>query len=342
MIADRYYYEKLTEREKQVYRDFYQGIKNCESVIRTITFPNVEKSMGDIYSAIIADNPHIYYLDQTRIHYSYGPSKVEIYPSYLLTKSQIDEYNQKIQQTANQIVSNIIMMAEDNELKREKALYEYLAYSCRYDKNALHSKEPFTICKAHSLLGVFFEGKAVCEGFAKAFKFLMNAMDMKCIIVNGHAGSGPDSGHTWNIVKINNKSYHVDVTWAVSRNQGGTVWYDYLNLSDHEIALDHSGFSGVPKCSFDDLDYYKTVAPRFDNLNSLKNHIKDCLINKKEVTTFRLLKGTGAAGFRDLHNSADLVAKAVKLAHQEIAGFGFKYDMRYTDERHIFIVTFEY
>ena len=258
MIADRYYYEQLTEKEKQVYRDFYQGIKNCESVIRTITYPNVEKAMGRIYEAILADNPHIYYLNQTEIHYAYGPSKVEIYPSYLFSKPQIAAYNQQLQQRANAIVSEVTLAAGRDEQKREKALYEYFAKHFKYHHASLQSKDLIVLGKAHSLLGVFLEGKAVCEGFAKAFKFLMNAMDMKCIVVNGHAGSGPDSGHTWNIVKINNNPYHVDVTWGINISADGIVRYDYLNLSDEDISIDHRDFAGVPKCASRKLIYDKT------------------------------------------------------------------------------------
>ena len=342
MIADRYYYGKLTTKEKQIYKDFYDGIKNCDNVIRTIAIPNPDKVMGRIFSAIIADNPHIYYLEQTQIRYVYSPLGVEIHPSYVFPKSQIANYNQQFQIRANQIVSEIIATAGTDELQREKALYEYFVKNFKYDKAALNTKDAIALCKAHSLIGVFLEGKAVCEGFSKAFKFLMNAMDMKCIVVNGYADWDYASGHAWNIVKMNNKPYHVDVTWAVSRNDDGVIWYDYLNISDNEISVDHKGFTGVPKCTSDDLDYYKTVAPQIDNTIYLKNHIKECLVNKKEFTTFRIVRGTGKCGIKDLHDGVNLVQEATNRAHRESGGAGFQFNLQYMDKKNIFTIRFDY
>lgn len=342
MIADRYYYGKLTAKEKQIYKDFYNGIKNCENVIRTIAVPNPDKVMGRIFTAIIADNPHIYYLEQTQIRYVYSPLGVEIHPSYVFSKSQIANYNQQFQSRANQIVSEVTKTAGNDELKREKALYEYFVRHFKYDKAALNTKDPIVLCKTHSLIGVFLEGKAVCEGFSKAFKFLMNAMDMKCIVVNGYADWDYASGHAWNIVKMNNKPYHVDVTWAISRNDDGVIWYDYLNISDREISVDHKGFTGVPKCTSDDLDYYKTVAPQIDNTIFLKNHIKECLVKKKEFTTFRIVRGTGKCGIKDLHDGVNLVQEATTRAHRESGGSGFQFNLQYMDKKNIFTIRFDY
>lgn len=52
----------------------------------------------------------------------------------------------------------------------------------------------------------------VCEGYAKAFKYLCDQTDfsnnVECYIVSGHI---PES-HMWNLVRINGRSYLVDVT----------------------------------------------------------------------------------------------------------------------------------
>ena len=342
MIADRYYYGKLTKQEKQIYKDFYNGIKNCENVIKTIPVPNAQKVMDRVFTAIIADNPHIYYVDQTQIRYAYGVIGTEIYPSYVFPKSQIASLNQQFQEKANEIVAEIVVTAGSDDLSREKALYEYFIKNFSYDKGALNAKDPISICKAHSLLGVFLEGKAVCEGFAKAFKFLMNAMDMKCIVVTGFADWDYDSGHAWNIVKLNNKPYHVDVTWAVSRNDDGIVWYDYLNVSDQTISIDHNGFTGVPKCTSDDLDFYKTTAPQIDNTIYLKNHMKQCLQQKEDFTTFRLMKGAGKCGIKDLSDGALLCQEAAGRAQREGCNCSFRIHVQYMEKKGIYAIKFDY
>ncbi|MDO4486397.1 MAG: transglutaminase domain-containing protein [Bacillota bacterium] len=342
MIADRYYYNKLSTKEKQIYKDFYTGLKNCASVIKTATVLNPEKAMDRIFKAIINDNPHIYYVDQTKMAYQYSVHEIEIHPAYIFPKSQIASLNQRFEDKANDILSTVITTSKNNELSKETALYEYFARNFSYDATALKATDPIELCRAHSLLGVFLDGSAVCEGFAKAFKFLMNAMDMKCIVISGYADWDYESKHAWNIVKINDKSYHVDVTWAISDRRKDLVWYDYLNVSDKTISIDHSGFSGVPKCNNDDLDYFLNVAPQIDNMIYLKNHIRECIKNREPSTTFKLLKGKEKHGIKDLSQGLYLIQEAAQKAQLEAAGVGFKMDMYERKQRHNYVVFFEY
>lgn len=41
--------------------------------------------------------------------------------------------------------------------------------------------------RSNTILGVLFYKTAVCEGIAKTLKFLLNALDIKCIVVKGKA-----------------------------------------------------------------------------------------------------------------------------------------------------------
>ena len=74
--------------------------------------------------------------------------------------------------------------------------------------------------------------KVVCEGYAKAFKYLCDLAglsDVECIIATGTMSGGTGAGaHMWNIVKMDDeKNYLVDVT----NSDSGTVGYeDYLFL----------------------------------------------------------------------------------------------------------------
>ena len=63
--------------------------------------------------------------------------------------------------------------------------------------------------------------------------------------------------HGWNIVKVNGKPYHIDFTWDVANLKNGIINYDYYNLPEEAILLDHSGFTGVPKCTSFALPHHK-------------------------------------------------------------------------------------
>ena len=57
-------------------------------------------------------------------------------------------------------------------------------------------------------------------------------------------GNNPDKGikyrHTWNIVRINGKYYHLDATFDNTLgNDKKEIRYDYFNLDDQQIFRDH-------------------------------------------------------------------------------------------------------
>lgn len=73
-------------------------------------------------------------------------------------------------------------------------------------------------------------------------------IEMGCIVV---PGKSRDDEHAWNIVKVNGNAYHLDMTWDVANSRPGHICYDYYNLPEREITLDHSEFGGVPACILD-------------------------------------------------------------------------------------------
>ncbi|MGY3725400.1 Glucan-binding domain-containing protein (YG repeat) [Granulicatella balaenopterae] len=78
-------------------------------------------------------------------------------------------------------------------------------------------------------------GKAVCEGYARAFKYLMDKSGIICEYETGDIKSSGAQGeslgalHAWNRVKIEGKWYYVDVTWGDSSLTG--IDYNYLFAS---------------------------------------------------------------------------------------------------------------
>lgn len=63
---------------------------------------------------------------------------------------------------------------------------------------------------AHDIEGAIFEKKCVCEGYALAYKYYMNRLNIPCKVVSGVSKGQP---HAWNQIKINGKWYFVDATW---------------------------------------------------------------------------------------------------------------------------------
>ena len=57
--------------------------------------------------------------------------------------------------------------------------------------------------------------ECVCEGYARSFKYLMDELEIPCVLVIGKGtnSEGRTENHAWNYVQLNNNWYAVDCTW---------------------------------------------------------------------------------------------------------------------------------
>ncbi|MCL1974835.1 MAG: S-layer homology domain-containing protein [Firmicutes bacterium] len=120
-----------------------------------------------------------------------------------------------------------------SEKEKVKALHDYLVLHTTYEKTYYEGRETNA---AHQPRYIFTEGKGVCEAYAEAFKILMNAVGIECIMVPGEAG-GED--HAWNQVRVDGKWYNIDVTWD-DPDDGDKIRYDYFCIPDSTFYKTHT------------------------------------------------------------------------------------------------------
>jgi transglutaminase/protease-like cytokinesis protein 3 len=171
---------------------------------------------------------------------------VNITLKYKLPKNQMIHMRDKAKAKATQIISRIIK-PRMSDLNKELAIHNYIVNNTVYDydnyiKGTL-SQESFTD------YGVLVQGRAVCEGYAKAMFKLLNMAGVQCIVVKG-IGNG--ESHAWNIVKINGNYTQVDATFddPVTTSGENILSYNYFDISDSQMAKDHQWNSQkYPKCN---------------------------------------------------------------------------------------------
>lgn len=341
MIADRFYYGRLNKQEQQVYKALYAGVAKCERKVHTGRLPSPEKSVSSIIQALLMDNPHLYYFNGEKVHYSFSPMGVDFQLEYYFPVAEIQKYNQEIQLRSTQII-NTIKANASTEYERCKALYDYFAKHFTYDKAAINTVSRTHKCYAHSMLGLFIQNTAVCEGISKAFKFLMNGMDIKCIVVSGSAKDWYTDGHAWNIVKINGSAYHIDMTWGINMSVHELVRYDYFLITDNIMMKDHGNFSTMPKCRDNSLDYYVRNSLEIDNSIYMKNVLKQMLQQRKTSIQLRMVRGNGKFAFTEDTDIATTVNEAINEAHKEATGEGFEMNIGINQTQRILHVIMKY
>ena len=165
------------------------------------------------------------------------------------------------------------------------------------------------------------EGKAVCEGYAEAFQYLLQKAGIQSFIITGSSvnpGTGESEGHAWNAVRIDGRYYHVDLTWD---DQGEHLFYAYFNKTDAAIREDHSINATdypLPVCNSVNADYFYVnggTLPLFD-LDAVADLLKNGGGTARVYVT-----GDTAAFISDFRNNASALIS--RLGYTGSCSFGY-------------------
>ncbi len=160
-----------------------------------------------------------------------------------LNPQDIEVYN-KIKNIFNNIIK-----AEMSDLKKVRAVHDYLILTSRYDEENYKNNTIPEV--SHTPYGLLFKNKAVCSAYAEVFMIFMTLANIECYYVIGNIKDTTNSmGHAWNIIRIKNHFYHIDVTFNNPvPDVMGRVKYDYFNLTDEKIAKTHKwNINEYPAC----------------------------------------------------------------------------------------------
>lgn len=281
MTYDRYYYSILSPEDKCVYKTLYRGIQNFD---KSIAVKRSSVPIESILQYIGFDNPHIFYVDFNQISYYEGVGGITLTPTYWYTRDKAAEIEKKINTVLGKMIARV---SGATDYEKEMSVHRLLSENVVYDKLAYSNLQKYHP-RSNSILGVLFFKTAVCEGIAKVAKMLLNLLDIKCIVAYGMAG-GED--HAWNIVKINGRAYHLDITWDINLSGADAHRYDYFNLSDIDIAKDHTPAIKYPECNSECDNYFiknKLVAKSIIDVERI---IASALLKKKKSVTFKYTGG---------------------------------------------------
>lgn len=259
MIVDRFYYNQLNKSEQAIYKAFYQGVMEQRDIIPIPIKRISQEQFTKIYAAITRDNPLIYYMNQSACNLATdGLGHTAICPQYFFKKDKVKEYNRKIENAVNSLVAQL-QLTEGTDYDKALKVHDWFCKNIEYDMQGSDMNELTRVIASHNIIGVFAHHKAQCEGIAKAVKVLLNSVDVKCIVATGMANSKRENGpHAWNIVNLNNTPYHLDVTWDIGARKPKSVdvSYDYFNISDELISIDHTAEVKLPECKSLELNYF--------------------------------------------------------------------------------------
>ena len=233
-LNNKYFYNQLNDNAKLIYDEIEKNIENLKSGQYTIDLPSsvsdiLKQDGGDealninfqsAWDAIGLDRVDLFFMDVSKVNMIVTKTtfvkstsyKLAMKPrdssGYLLDDifngSTVDSMVKEIENKRDEIVKTLVGSDYDKVLKAHDWLVDNVEYDTTLNDSYIYN-----------LYGALVSRKAVCEGYAEAFKYLMDYAGVPCILVVGSAtnSNGDTENHEWNYVKINEKWYAVDCTW---------------------------------------------------------------------------------------------------------------------------------
>jgi len=261
-----FFYNQLNNNQKIIYDGLKQNKQYLKQGNYVISYGDVFKELlsqengadilGDDYQAAIEAFTHdyvdLFYLDVNKMYLNIETSTklwkttYNVYISaakdsnYLSEEfqstGQIEKAIMEIDQQKNNILNNLKGTDYQNIIYIHDYLVNNIEYDSTYEKKG-----------SYSIYGALVEKQCVCEGYAKAFKYLANSAGYECELMQGMAtnSSGESENHAWNCIKINDNWYEVDVTWddpiiiGGNGKVGNDIKYRYFLKGRNSIGKDH-------------------------------------------------------------------------------------------------------
>ena len=236
--AGRYAYESLSDEEKKIYDQMLDAVMNQEEEVTLSTSDG--RHLEDIFNCIKADHGGLFWVESFRYTQYQRNGKTEVMsfaPNYIMTAKERASTQKRIDRQVKKYLKGL---ADATDYEKVRTVYRRLIQKVDYNLQSENNQ---------NIISVFLGKETVCQGYASAMQYLMDLLDIPCVIVTGMAKGGP---HAWNLVQMDGEWYYVDVTWGNSKyhddeqNDVKYVEYDYLNITTEEMMQDHS-----PQVTFD-------------------------------------------------------------------------------------------
>lgn len=142
----------------------------------------------------------------------------------------------------------------------DKVLYvhDYIIEHTVYDMEAAESNDTIISGNAYACL---VDGLAVCEGYARAFQYIMNRIGIESGVCSG-------SNHAWNYVNIDGEYYWLDTTW--DDNEETPPQHTYFLFNDDMLLRTRTLNSTQPdyhECTSTDSNYFVVNGGYFEEYN---------------------------------------------------------------------------
>ena len=290
--TDTWCYDRISKEQQRIYKILLSSVNRMAYGWIDLGKCNTETYNEDIavaYRAFTYDYPELFWVPYeyvvkldglgAKVAFSLDDEDNDIKTSYIVPLPNKKKMQKEIDEVTSKIVEEIKGKTSD-KMEMLTLLHDKLSNTITYHD------APITQDLLYTVYGALVWGYTVCEGYARTMRYLCKQLDIDCIIVTG---TSKNEQHMWNMVRLDNEWYHIDLTWNDPGLDGNgnpkTPLHPYFNVTDEVILKDHTidpditkvagsgadlgsvGFNfGLPEAKGKKYDYYDYYELNFSDM----------------------------------------------------------------------------
>lgn len=188
-----YVFELLEHSEQELYHKIYQGmIEGRRVVCYEKKYAPLE--INRVIKYILLDHPEVFWFEG-KWGYRELEQGMQIGLVYTMPWKSVTEYQKLLREEIERITSEL----SDNEIQKARQLYNWMHENISYGKHTT----------GQNVKDALITHDAVCKGISKAYQLLLRQAGIFSMLAEGSIDGV--TKHVWNVVRLNEKYYHVDV-----------------------------------------------------------------------------------------------------------------------------------
>ncbi|MBO5344431.1 MAG: hypothetical protein J6A51_00855, partial [Clostridia bacterium] len=259
-VVDGYYKSKLSADAKK----FYNAISKMQRTGLLQTSGNLDlikegvltekdvknyakgddaklEAFYDARDAYSLDHPEVFYVDYSELSINFTKKSNGSYSAVLGTGRNVnyfaDGFNAELVETSLEFFNSAdgfakLLPTETTLTPVQKIEYVNSKIVEVAEKTGIVDSAKDTV---NSSYGIVKHGKALSEGYAKAFKLCMDKLEIPCVVVNGYLASENNFSfevHSWNMVKVDGEWFAVDCFL----NDNGVNTEEWLLVGENKLS----------------------------------------------------------------------------------------------------------
>lgn len=255
--------ENLNKKGKDLYDQLYEAAKDRKEFVYLDDKEYSDQrcdALSDIFVKLLG---YFVLMDHPEIFWTNGGVLVSSTPlgsstEYKVTimsdcdENKIDNYEKEIEAKAKEIIK---MVPSGSDYEKALWVHDYIVDNTTYNNDVswfVGEEKNFSA----SIYSLLLKNESNCNGYSKAYKYLLDMLNIPCTVVAGVCNDGVL--HAWNIIEIDGEYYQVDATWDDPVGGKQAVHHNYFCITDEEMYKSRTldSVTSTPICSSTKMNYY--------------------------------------------------------------------------------------